>query len=132
MPTNCQSKWKYQSAINVNRRDVTRFDVTKVDVKRNSDVTKFIRNNRDVVFSSAPTMYLYGLKPTNESASNMVTWGSWPIQHRPLVCLRPNERSVETMLKPYLSNQSDGKSVDLTNEQFNQKHKFKRAEMHHN
>ena len=113
MPTNCQSKCKYQSAINVNRRDVTRFGFTKVDVKRNdvtssdvgrydvknSDVTKVIRNNRDVEFSYAPTMNLYGLKPTNESASNVVTWGSWPIEHRPLVCSRPNERSVETMLR---------------------------------
>ena len=70
-----------------------RYDVEK------SDVTKVIRNNRDVVFSYAPTMNLYGLKPTNESASNMVMWGSWPIEHRPLVCSRPNERSVETMLK---------------------------------
>jgi len=117
MPTNCQSKWNYWSAVNVNRFDVTKYDferidATKVNVKRNditgsdvkrydvenSDVTKVIRNNRDVIFSYAPNMNLHGLKPTNESASNLFTWGSWPIEHRPLVCLRLNGRSIEAML----------------------------------
>lgn len=75
MPTTNQPKWKYGSAISVNRCDVTRFDatkykfqridVTKVNVKRNkvarsvvrrynvknSDVTKVIQNNREVIFS---------------------------------------------------------------------------------